>query len=592
MKKFKHAIIFFTVLLLSACSDFLDRVPKDILTDDQVWKDPNAIEAYLARMYNDMQTEDLGYTVLDEAGFLSTITDEAVRSYVWGSINDPIIPNGAGDWWGYSQIRTANEFLERIDGGAVNNDLKQKYKSEARFIRAFHYFAMVKRYGGVPLITKPQDISEGIGSLQVPRNTEKEIYDFLLKELDDVILTLPATYSSENKFRATKYSALALKSRAMLYAGSIASFGNLDLKGLVGIPATDKNFYWKESKKASEEIINSKLFSLYNKDNDKSTNFQKLFLDKSLHSEALFVKAFKAPDKCHSYDFYNAPQSFKVDYGCVTNPSVEIVEEFEYIDGSPGKLKITDNLGLPIQYKDPRDLFKDKDPRLLATIMTPFSSWQGGIIEIRKGIIDGDKIITAPNLTDAYGDGNSKITITGKDGPLDVQDPTKTGFYLKKYMDPTNRVNYNRSETNWMIFRYAEILLNYSEACVELGEDLDNALIQLNLIRSRAGIKELDKIDRQIVRKERKMELAFENHRFWDLRRWRIATDELNNKVFKSLNPYLVWEKGKKPEEMKYIFKIEGNKKNTRTFLPRHYYVRIPSQQITTNPKLEQNPLY
>lgn len=224
--------------------------------------------------------------------------------------------------------------------------------------------------------------------------------------------------------------------------------------------------------------------------------------------------------------------------------------------------------------------------------MTPFMPWQESFVEIRKGIIDGDQIKLSSNLTDTYGSGANSITITGKDGPLDTWDPTKTGFYIKKFMNPKERVPYARSENNWMVFRYAEVLLNYAEACVELGTDTGLALEKLNEIRGRAGIKQLTQIDRESVRKERKVELAFENHRFWDIRRWRVATDILNNYRFYALNPYLVWEEGKNPKDMKYLFRIEPAPKNTRTFLPKLYYERIGADQIRTNPLLVQNPFY
>ena len=158
-------------------------------------------------------------------------------------------------------------------------------------------------------------------------------------------------------------------------------------------------------------------------------------------------------------------------------------------------------------------------------------------------------------------------------------------------MTPNQQVDAEKGETNWMVFRYAEVLLNYAEACVELGDNAE-ALKAVNEVRKRAGVAERMSINLEQVRHERKMELAFENHRWWDIRRWHIADQLLNAKQFKALNPYLVWEDGKKVSQMKYIFKVEDAPKNTRTFLPKLYYERIPANAISTNENIKQNPGY
>lgn len=587
-------IVAFTV---TGCTDFLSTSPRDKLSTDAIFNDPAAIKANIANLYDRMQTEDLGHTQFNEGGFPATVTDEAVRSYTWGSINDPLIPSGGFQWWGYGSIREVNIFLEGIVNSPVTTDQdKNFYTGEARFIRAFYYFSLVKRYGGVPIIKTVQKYTgNNIAELKVPRNTEKEVYDFINSELKDIIETkqLPQQWDNNNKNRATIYAAMALRSRAMLYAASIATYAYIDLDGAVGIPVTDKEYYWNEAYQASNELIQTGKFSLYNNDADKEKNFQKLFLESDInnHSEAIFMKTYLAPSKAHSFDFYNAPQSFKADYGCVTNPTLELVEEYEYTDGTDGKLKTADANGDPIVYENPYDLFKNKDPRLLASVLLPFSSWHNGHLEIRKGIINNGEIITAADLTSEYGPENNKISIIGKDGIIDTNDPTKTGFYIKKFMNPTERLNSNRSETPWIVFRYAETLLNYAEAAFELGKTND-ALTAINQIRDRAGIIELSSITMDQIRKERKLELAFENHRWWDLRRWRTADKILDNYEFKAIHPYLIWEEGKHSSEMKYIFKIERAAKNTRTFLSKLYYVNIPGDQILSNSNLVQNPLY
>lgn len=592
MNKFKLYIgIACSVLALGSCNDILDSTPTNILTDPTVWVNKEAIDAYVGKMYDQMQVEDLDYYVGSAAQYPSQVTDEATRSYTWGSANNELIPEGMFGWWGYEQVRNVNTFLGKIQSATVLTQEQRKvYEAEARFCRAMDYFAMVKRYGGVPLITEAQVYDGGdMETLRTPRSKEYEVYDFIQKECEEIAAVLPETRADDEKYRATRYAAYALECRAMLYAASEAKYGTVQLDGLVGISADKANGYWQAAKAAAEKIMNSGKYALYNGQSDKAENFQYLFLDKS-NNEQIFTKAFDSSNKGETFDYYNAPQSFKVDYGCVTNPTEDLVAEYEYVDGSEGTLKVNDAQGNPIKYDNPVDLFKDKDPRLLATVIYPFCPWQGGTVEIRKGIVKSDgSTVTASSLNDKFE--GSSTTIAGKDGLLTSGDVTKTGFYIKKFMNPTKQVDYGYGDTNWMVFRYGEVLLNYAEACIELGDESD-ALKAVNLVRERAGIAKRTSINRDQVRHERKMELAFENHRWWDIRRWHIADQLLNAKKFKALNPYLVWENGKDVSQMKYIFKIEDAPKNTRTFLSKLYYERIPSSAISTNPNIVQNPGY
>ncbi|QPH41431.1 RagB/SusD family nutrient uptake outer membrane protein [Pedobacter endophyticus] len=531
----KKEIIFACALavmltMYSCKKDFLERKPRDLISEIDAYGSQTGLEAVTVRLYSDMLIEDLNYEVAETAGYLSTITDEAVRSYTWAAsvINGPVIGNWFGSW-DYGKIRRINEFIAKVDQSPVSDDLKKRFKAEGRFIRAFHYFAMVKRYGGVPLITEAQQFVAGAdeATLQVQRSKEQDIYDFIAKELDEIKADLPSVTTGTDINRINKYVALALKSRAMLYAGCSAKYATVQKDGLVGIPSTMADAYFKASFDASAEIINDNKYTLYDTGGDKSANFQNLFLTPN-NSEAIFSKLYKSPEVTHSFDWYNAPQSFRIDWGCATNPTLDMVEEFEYIDGSPGKLKIKDVGGQPIVYNNPQDLFLNKDPRLSASIMLPFSAWQGGVLEIRRGVIDGGVKYTSEDLNQGYPNNGDGFKRVGKDGPLTTWDPTKTGFYIKKFMNPNARVPYAQSTTPFMVFRLGEILLNHAEAALELSSPkTSDALTSINKIRNRAGIIALTTVDIDKVRHERKVELAFENHRFWDLRRWRIASTVL-----------------------------------------------------------------
>ena len=590
MKKIRIYSLVLVLLtgVISCKKDFLEREPKNLVSEDVAYGSVSGITALTVTLYNNLPTEDFDYTVSDEGGYLSTTTDEAVRSYVWGNINNAIMGNWYGNW-DYSRIRRVNDFIEKIPNAVIDNDSKKRFLAEARFIRAFEYFSLVKRYGGVPLVTKVQQYKTGddVAGLVVQRSKEQEIYDFISTELDAIVGDLPENYGNDpaNAYRVNKYAALALKSRAMLYAASSAKYGTVQLNGLVGISPSLANIYWQKAVDAADLIIKSNKYKLYDINPDKAANFQQLFLTLG-NPEAIFTKVFQSPDKAHSFDFYNAPQSFRVDYGNVTNPTLEMVEEFEYTDGSPGTLKVNDVSGNPIVYNKPTDLFKDKDPRMFATILTPFDAWQGGVVEVRRGVIDNGVKHTSESLSAVYPAGGT-FNIVGKDGPLTTNDPTKTGFYIKKFMDPVNRVPYGRSTTPWMVFRYAEVLLNYAEAAYELG-NANAAIDAVNLIRKRAGIATIGAITIDKIRHERKVELAFENHRFWDIRRWHNATSVLTNTQFHALYPWIMWQNGVDPSNMKYTFEKAVAPKLTRTFPEKLYLEPLPQQ----NPPYIQNPGY
>lgn len=583
MKRF--FILAVICLFTSSCiNDFLDRKPMDIISEDLVWNDENAILAYIAGMYEDMQVEPHAWLI--NWGTLGHYTDESMRCYSWGYPYTPVLDLGGLAQWEYEKVRVVNEFLSKIQSSDVSDDLKKQWIGEAHFIRAFHYFNMVKRYGGVPLIKEAQQYTgDNIEQLKVPRDTEDAVWNFIAEECDLAIEGLPESYNSSDQFRATKYAAAALKSRAMLYAASISKYGKLQLGGLVGVPSDKADTYFESSMSASDIIINSGKFSLYNKDADKATNFQQLFLDKTMHSEAIFVKAYSAPDKGHDFDYAMAATSYKIDWGCNTNPTLELVEAFEYTDGTSGELKIVDDKGNPIKYDNADDIFKNKDPRFFASILYPNAPWQGGTnVELRRGVIrsDGTKE-EASALTDKFTEDPS-ITTSGKDGMVLQGDNTRTGFFIKKFMDPSNRLEAGYSETNFMVFRYAEILLNYAEAAYELGKK-DLALDRLNEVRDRAGIKRKESIVLEDIRHERRVELAFENLRYWDLVRWRTATKVMNNTTFGALIPWLDYKTGK------YIFEKGENLLNlSKTFLDKQYYLPIPG--IEQNDLLIQNPGY
>ena len=587
------------VMALSFYScDYLDVPPINIIPDDAIFNSESGITSYMTTLYYDLPIEDFRYT---QQGFnvsgkgqgrLPNVSGEAMCSS-----SDDISTIGDGTWWGcwdYGKIRRVNYFLKNFPAyksNFQNSVLANAWMGEAHFIRAYCYFAMVKRYGGVPILREPQEYVGDIESLKVPRDTEKACYDFIAEDLDEAFRLLPDNEEILGKGRATKYAALALKSRAMLYAGSIARYGTVDLNGLVGIDKALANDYFELAYKAVKELEKSKKFSLYRKNSDKEKNFAELFLAED-SPENIFCKYFQRNVNAHGWDVYFVPYQYRGNgFSSNMNPTLEFVEMFEHKDGTPANFA---ERAKDTYFDDPSELFQNMDARFGGSIIYPNAIFKGEPCSIQKGLIieDGSKKENATNYEEAVYTANDGQVyhIVGKSGSGNYSG-NMTGFFMRKYLNenmPQSEVIENYSEQHWIEFRYAEALLNGAEAAVEMGQHLDDALLWINDIRSRADIKQLSLSDLTVdkVRHERRIELAFENHTYWDLRRWRIADKEIETKQYTGLCPYFDINK------QKYIFEEVVANKYYYTFDVKMYYERIPDGEIAKNEKLKQNPYY
>lgn len=594
----KKIILFIPTLLsgilFNSCSDKrLDIQPLNILTAEKVFQSESAITAYMASMYNALPIEDFNAYPVSTA--LSNNTDEAITSF--GDERNGIGNGTWTQWWGYAQVRNVNDFMAKLpSSSAVNDNTKKILMGEAYFIRAYCYFAMVKRYGGVPIIKEVQNFTgKNLAELQVKRDKEQDVYNFIASDLDSAALLLPET---NVKGRATRYASLALKSRAMLYAASSAKYGEIMLDGILGIPSSEADSYWQKAYDAAKTIITSNGFSLYNKYSDRIQNFSSLLLDQDNNPEAIFARYFHYPDKVHGYDCWYLPFGVRGPDGYSSRmcPTLECVEQFEYKDGSPGTLKIADASGNPFFYKNPTDLFKDKDPRCMATVLVPFSTWEGAVIDVQAGIYDQGVKWEAGDYSALYNvnthrpdNANGTLHIVGLSG-FGGNEITQTGFYIRKYLDPNlsrSRATYGGSDQPWIDLRYAEVLLNYAEAAIELGKVAD-AKRAVNEIRERAGIRLLNdaEVTRDRVRHERLVELAFENQRWWDYRRWHLSDKLFNNTRFHALKPYYDIQAGA------YRFEKGIAGRWAKTFDIKVYHESIPAAEISKNPNLIQNPGY
>ncbi|MGV8092583.1 MAG: RagB/SusD family nutrient uptake outer membrane protein [Mangrovibacterium sp.] len=599
MKKYSFfTILLFSLLSLWSCTEeVLDKKPLDMISDETVWNDKTLINAYLTQCYSEMYffaNESVGNLWSGDCWFpvftVSEVSDEAIPQ--WRDAEEALskwrykhgnltINGGLMEYWGYGTIRKLNEFIERVPNSPVEPEIAKVRTAEARFLRAFAYFAMVKRYGGVPLITKVQGLTDPEEELYPARDKEEVVYDFIISEINEIANDLPEVITANDLGRPSKYAALALKSRAALYAGSIAQFGQVQLDGIVGIPAAKADAYYQAAYDASNAIMISGKHALYNADADKTANFKNIFLVET-HNEVIFAKrhddvnAF-AGGNGWNIDFFQCPRPQGWGRGLADGAYLELAEAFEYIDGTPGTL---DRTAIQQGLWTTEQLWGNKDPRFFATFYTQDTPWKGNKLDFHKGIRLPDGTIR----TDGSYNG------IPANGDQDV-DGTCIGFmkYLNEEHDNMygTNVNWPDSWQDWQIFRYAEILLNYAEASFELGKPND-ALMAINQIRNRAGITPLTEITRERIRHERRVELAFEGHRYWDLRRWRIAVTELS-KWWSGIRYILDVETGK--YQIMIVEKIDGTS-NVPQFRQENYYFPITLARTANNPNLVENPGY
>ncbi len=634
MKKI-FAIVTLSVMLgLGGCkkdSEFLNVEAFGILSPDQVFSDNNQVISYLGDLYNrqhDFTSFKTGPAPWESFADFS----EAVPATTGSAL---VNRNGwgFGEWglWDYNYVRDLNLFIERAtEVKTLAEGDRSRFISEARFMRANHYFELVKRMGGVPLITKSllYDYSGDASYLQQPRAKESEIYDFIISEAEAIKGSLPSLVSE--KSRATKGAALAMEARAALYAASIAKYGvntpSVSLPGgEVGIPAAMAPAYYAKALKAAEEIITGTTgsYALYKVLPDLGQNFANLFIDntnKSGNPETIFIEDYKIRSgKTHGFTTNNQPRfGAEEEEGGRINPSLNLVQEFELLDNTFAPFAIQDAAGNPMYYNSSLDLFANRDARLWGTVILPGAFGRNRISDIFAGyqlangtVITGGERGTLGDLPGVTG----KVQVVGLDGPLNSRDfVAQSGFYLRKFIDPApgGGSRGTGSEVPWIRYRYAEVLLNAAEAAFELGQPAV-AAGYMNQVRARAGLTiplTAAQITFDRIVHERRVELAFEGHYLYDRKRWRIAhivmdgnqmsvndlvtnlgvANRRNTQPF-ALWPYKIHDPGG-INHNKWIFKIVKPSIVTgaNRFQLGNYYSFIDDNIRANNPKIVRQP--
>ncbi|MBB5395298.1 RagB/SusD family nutrient uptake outer membrane protein [Mucilaginibacter sp. AK015] len=637
MKKTIYILICFFVCWTSACRK-MDIPPINIIQDKDALSNAGGVQAYMARLYSQLPIEDFRYSPQRGLNFFwiispfPAVTGEALSRDQRGAMQENVDESPWAEC--YSLIRDANYFIENLPkySSSFTEAQVNSWLGEARFVRAATYFALVKRYGGVPLIDKVLEYpTPDLESLNIPRSSEEAIYDFIATDLDYAYQNI----SENNQVgRANKYVAAGFKSRAMLYAGSIAKYNNITLvdaagNRVCGIPSAKAVTYFKASYDAAVLLENK--YSLYKKAwaaGDKTAqyqNFVNMFFD-ATSPENVFVRQYHYPESVHGYDAYNVPRQLMGanGYSAEVNPTLDYVELF---DGLPknadGTIK-TMTAGKYDLYNTTMDLFANAEPRLRATVILPGDEFKGQSIEIRRGIYTGSSAggispLLPAGSTANYPTTNIVQSSNASQTPYTLPDGSTmnpaglsgiftgdgtcaiSGFSVRKWLvpdKPTSEVLENRSDQTWIEMRYAEVLLNRAEAAYELntlGQNdknyLQDAFTIINQIRERAGADLLASAanlnDIDIIRNERRKELGFENKIWWDMRRWRTADKEQNSTIYRVLMPFY------SANDKKYFFDARTDERNIRyTFDVRWYYEQIPNGEIQKSQKLIQNPGY
>lgn len=521
--------------LLTSCQN-MDIPPKNIVTSDDLLSSESGMDIYMARMYSTMPFEDFKYLAergLGKyngwlAGFGFDGTGDAVnrdgycRAFTGES--EPYWENA------FALLRDANYLIETLPNykGNYPEITYNDYLGEAYFVRAYVFYAMAKRFGGIPLVTRVISYPAESDELEVPRSSEEETWDQICADFDKAAeLMMP---KSPKRGYANKYVALALKSQAMLYAGSVAKYNETVPGRLTGLgqktgvrvmgfdqatAAEASKRYFTEAYKAAREVMENGGYSLYMKkwaEGDKSAMRQNMIdMISDIDSpENIWIREYLYPTTTHSFDAYNAPFVFRSPLSSAVCPTADFVELFEGFDRYPdGSLKVTtgnsNTEGTYIMYDNPGDFYKNAEPRLLSYLIAPGDQFKGQTMEIYAGVYTGETPIRPlmrdysyqtqgdnyQNLDIAQGDDRtlymtpdpnnqtivtlpdgSKMNAAGANGPFyNFNESAMTGLLGRKWLkdDPSFTAREGNSDQHYILVRYAEVLLNAAEAAVELS---------------------------------------------------------------------------------------------------------------------------
>lgn len=608
MKKhiFITKLIALLLIIFSSCEDVLDKDPIDRYSDASVWADVNLADAFLKNAYRRI------YHGYNSNANVSSIADDIFFIHIYGTdiyLQGNITADNQGtfeeddyrtiNWMLFENVQTINTFLSKIDEVAnaypetQREGIKERtdiLKGEALFLRAWCYGQMLRTYGGLPIMSEPWEIGEDY--LSVERGTFEETVNFIVNDCDAAAGLLKSKSEMESG-RATKAAALALKSRILLFAASDLTADGTAESEYVGYKNPNRTQLWTAAKNAAKEVIDlgeNRLSDFGAPDKDEvANNYFGLFKETTLgNPEIIWGKMFVADvgDR-HRNNRQNGPNGL----GCYgsNNPTQSMINSYQMEDGSDffDHFYIDENNFIKnrgnTKYKN-ENPYVNREPRFYGSVLCDSSIWQKRFPDLAP--MDPLGIYSRRTIINMQG-GSAVSTTFGLDtrnGPIESWNASYTGYLVKKLMDDTiDRNDYN---TNiWIYFRYAEIILNYAEACMELGEN-EIAAEYINMIRTRSALPDFEGDIKAALRHERKIELFYEDHRWYDIRRWKILEEVLTNADGIDITQVNNLDNGTTTTTWKVI------EVQTRNPVKKMYWIPIPNDEMKKAPQLVQNPGY
>lgn len=548
-------------IIMAAHGCKVDIDPTDRYTETAIWSNPANMELYINGMYNEFQTFQFGAFPIGYSNATDALSDiEKYTSTVSGNgtvnilATDASRVNAAGpqlNYWvtGYTRIRRLNEFLDGLAKYAkVDDEMKKKYEAEARFIRGYVYFWLVKLHGSVILL----DNMSQYQTKEHQRSAEEDCWKFIAADFTYAAENLPAEWDANRAGRATKGAAYGMLARTWLYAASIAEYDKKQFNQdpLTGVNAANATTYYQSAAAAAKAVIDLAAQGYYGLESD----YAATFTNKNT-KDAIFKLDYVAPQLTHTFDQGFAPPGDApgqcMSYGV---PTAELVNEYEMSDGSKFSWSNASQAANP---------YSNREPRFYGSILYNGATWKGRTINTTPG-----------NTTEGF----AEYAVNTEPRR------TVTGYYIRKMLNPVvNDFVVNKSTQSWIELRYAEVLLIAAEARVKLN-DIGGVQDALNTLRNKRGLPNTTAATAAslmtAVEHERMVELAFEGHRYWDLRRWRKAHVVLNGVRFKG-HRVTATNNG-------YTYEVVDCDNMDRQFTPALYYIPIPVSELQNNAGLTQ----
>ena len=607
-------------IMFSSCNDdFLNTKPLGEVEGATTWKDAALSEAFVSGIY-----EGLGFGGLNEE-MLASATDESLFTHSgrgFNRVNESTVTSDDLAWLGrqglyrydsmYGRIRACNIALKNLETPGFDDAVMvSRLKGEALFLRAYYYHQLVRLFGGVPLIDKPYET--GLADYTIARSTFEECVNFIVKDLDAAAVLLQG--KSLGQGRATKDAALAIKSRILLYAASdlhdmptakskstiISGFAKPELLGYVSGARIAR---WTAAKASAKAVLDLPYGYKLNLSAPASAaegtaNYASIAMggesaaagmDKSASNELIFARYFIVAKEEGAQRMGRAMGPNGYHNWAGSAPVQNLIDDYEMMDGTK------------FDWNDPakvQGIYTNRDPRFQATILYDGSDWKPRPADV-AGVDPFNQIQTGVYEIGTFGAAKTYNGVDARQSSIENWNGTWTGYYAKKFIDPNSAIvdMSHKQFIPWPFFRYTEAVFNYAEACIELGEEAE-ARNWLNKIRFRAGMPAITETGLELknrYRNERRIEMAYEEQRFYDARRWMIAPTTLGSKA------RIIKVAGKlKPGKTVAIYKRNDNNYNytytpeatgleNRSWDDKMYFLPMSRAEMGRNSKLIQNP--